>query len=88
MVRKQVYIEERQDLALARRARQLKLTESTIIRRGLDLVTRHPDTGAVDQAAWRSELAFIRRRAASGPRPAKRAWTRDEIYEERVSRRH
>jgi hypothetical protein len=80
MVRKQVYIERRQDVALARRARQLRLPKSEIVRRGIDLVIRHTGVGPVDRAAWQSELAFIRKRAMIAARRAVRSWTRDELY--------
>lgn len=83
MVRKQVYIEPDQEAALKRRAEQLGVTESALIREGIDLVTarrRLPE----DEAAWREELAFMRGRGCLGIPEGPRTWTREEIYEERL----
>ena len=84
MVRKQIYIAPEQDALLKRRARELGLTESTLIRQGLEQVGRQP-TVSPDDRAWEDELAFIRRRAAL-PGGGSRHWTREELYAERVDR--
>jgi hypothetical protein len=86
MIRKQVYIEPRQDAVLKRLAQMLGLTEAEIIRRGIDQQTATVPTGLRDMTAWEREKSFIAERMAAGPVTSTRKWNRDEIYEERLSR--
>ena len=89
MIRKQVYLEERQDLVLKHRARQRGVTEAEIIREALD----HAEVGGnraghlSDPAAGRKALSFMRsltRRSRKAP--AGRGWTRESLYDERIGR--
>jgi hypothetical protein len=89
MIRKQVYIEPRHDRMLKRRAKQRGVTEAEIIREALDSA----EIGAsarkreIDVAAGRKALAFMRSLAASPRRtPARRTWTRESLYEDRIGR--
>lgn len=86
MVRKQVYIEPEQDEILKQRASRLGVTESELIRQGIDLVTRRRQVLAHDEADWHEALEFMYERARLEVRPGSRAWTREEIYDERLSR--
>lgn len=90
MVRKQLYLEARQDRALKRRAKQLGVSEADVVRAALDAALGEP--GAAGSAlrttrarALRSLLDGAREIAAahrtSGPR-----YERDELYEERERR--
>ncbi len=87
MVRKQVYIGVEHEAALKRQARELGLTESELIRRGIEQVGRAP----VDERALRDFLTFARDRAERlrgaacihPLTPANRGWTRDELYDRR-----
>jgi hypothetical protein len=83
MVRKQVYIEPAQDERLKRRAKELGVTESELIREGIDLVTK-PRRLPEDEALWQEALAFMRERGRLKVPRGKRTWTREEIYEERL----
>lgn len=85
MVRKQVYIEPRQEASLKRLARILDLTEAEIIRQALDQQTSALQRGTRDMEAWEREKAFIAQRMAEGPETNSRRWRRGEIYEERLS---
>lgn len=87
-VRKQVYIEEEQERKLKQRARQAKVREAELVRQGLDLILSQRVTSLPDRRAWKAESDFIRTRAARTARSGKRTWTREELYEERLSRRH
>jgi hypothetical protein len=87
-IRKQVYIEDHQERRLKQQARLLKVRESELIRKGLDLVLRQQRVGLPDRQAWKAELDFIRSRATLPSGLGKRAWSREELYEERLSRRH
>ena len=88
MVRKQVYIEQRQDDVLKRVARARGVTEAEVIRQALDRQGRsEPRDFRPDPDAWRSFKRFAERLRARGrTRPRTRDWTRDGLYEERLSR--
>jgi hypothetical protein len=65
MIRKQVYIEPRQERLLKERAKRYRVTEAELIRR------------AIDQAL---ERRIARPRKTAGPGSI-RSWTRDELYD-------
>lgn len=91
MIRKQVYIEPEQDELLKKRAKELGVTESDLIRRSIDQFTRagiHPPR---DPAAWQRQVALfdeLQRRAEQAPAGPTDAgtWSREEIYDERLRR--
>ena len=89
MVRKQIYIEGRQEAKLKRVAKKRGLSEAEVIRQALDrelsaigglLPPRDPE-------AWQQALQFMRSLREKGPLPEQRRdWKRDDLYEERLSR--
>jgi hypothetical protein len=93
MIRKQVYIGPEHEAALKRRARELGVTESDLIRRGIEQVSRRPLPP--DQQAMAEFFAFIRERterlqasgAISSAPSAGRGWTREELYDRWPPRR-
>jgi transposase-like protein len=87
MVRKQVYIELEQDALLKKRARDLGVTESDLIRRGINQFGQSAVNWPLDRQSWQDELTFIRQRALVPALDRRRAWTREELYEERFRRR-
>jgi hypothetical protein len=122
MIRKQVYIEERQEAALKEAARRLGTTEAELVRRAIQLLDRAAVLPVLDDRAWEEELAFMDERAKlTAPRPERplrrgaadleawetalavmrrraslarpetkppkdRGWTREELYDERITR--
>jgi len=86
MVRKQIYIEPEQERLLKRRAKELGVTESDLIRRGIDQVDRTYAGLPQDRVAWEEELIFIRERAGMQELGRTRGWTREELYQERLER--
>ena len=91
MIRKQVYIEQRHDRILKRRAKQRGVTEAEIIREALDSAAITGGGGRKhvghDPAAARKALAFMRSLAARHSKgPAGRTWTRESLYEDRIRR--
>lgn len=89
MIRKQVYIEPRHERMLKRRARQRGVTEAEIIREALDSVeiVAFVRRREVDEAAARQALEFMHALGASLRRtPRGRKWTRESLYEDRISR--
>lgn len=89
MIRKQVYLEPRQDRMLKKRASQLGVTEAEIIRKALDNVDVRPAVGQrdVDIDAAEQALAFMRSLATRRKKaPKGRTWTRESLYEDRIGR--
>jgi hypothetical protein len=87
MVRKQVYLEDAQERRLKARAREFDVPESVMIREGLAVVLRRQPL-VRDARAWKAEMGFIARRAARAVPSGKRTWLREDLYDDRVSRRH
>lgn len=86
MVRKQVYIEPRQDELLKQWAEETGKSEAEILRQALDHWMATEQQRREAEAAWEEERAFIEARIAEGPVAGGRKWTREELYEERLSR--
>jgi hypothetical protein len=86
MVRKQVYIEPRQNTLLKQWAEETGKTEAEIFRQALDRWMTSEQQRREAEAAWEQVLAFAEEWAAKGPVPGGRTWTREELYEERLNR--
>jgi len=78
MIRKQVYIEKRQDRLLKQRAKALRTTEAELIRRGLDRTLIEAGTES-RKDSWQSALDLMQRRKRM--RGARRTWHREELYD-------
>jgi hypothetical protein len=81
MVRKQIYIEQEQELLLKQLSEELGKPESEIIRQAINAQARNLHYLQRDQKAWEDEKKFIQALIASGPVPGQRIWTRDGLYE-------
>jgi hypothetical protein len=81
MIRKQVYIEPRQEALLKRLAREAGTTEAEIIRKAIDRQVGRPLFPRRDLSAWQEERAFIRRLIQQGPVSGRREWRREDLYE-------
>lgn len=87
MIRKQVYIEARQDRSLKRRARETGVSEAELVRRGIDALERGANATVSEPHLWRAARAYIlRQRRAAVPQTG-RTWRRDDLYVERVNAR-
>ena len=86
MVRKQLYIEPRQEELLKRRAQELGVTEAQLIRRGIDQIGLAPAGLPLDHKAWEEAKALIQKRLRISVPQTGRSWTRDELHEERFER--
>lgn len=88
MVRKQIYIQKRQDALLKRLSRARGESEAEIIRQALEreLAGLPGQFARVDRSAWEELIAFLetRHKTASSRQPYQ--WNREEIYAERESR--
>lgn len=79
MVRKQIYIEPRQDELLKRRARELGVTESDLIRSAIDQIGLATPAMPLDLGAWEEAKALIRQRMEMTVPQTGRTWTREEL---------
>ena len=82
MVRKQVYIEPRQDELLKRLARATGATEAEIIRQAIDQYAAQAMTQERRLEAWKRERAFIQKLIDQGPIEGQgRTWRREDLYD-------
>lgn len=81
MIRKQVYIEPRQEILIKRLVRETGATEAEIIRQALDFRLASPLSPRRNLNAWQEERAFIDRLIQKGPVAGERRWRREELYE-------
>jgi hypothetical protein len=88
LVRKQVYLEARQDARLKALAHRLGVSEAALIRQALDraLGSALGEGRAIRVEAWVEARAYrdawVTR---AGHRPTRR-WSREELYDERLDR--
>src|SRR5664279_3418083 len=87
-VRKQIYLDPRQNRQLKRLAEARGVSEAAVVR---ELIESEAAGGASnplppDRAAWDGIVAFSQQRAKSGVKGEPYQWNRDEIYEARLSR--
>ncbi|MBI4588807.1 MAG: hypothetical protein HY725_08195 [Candidatus Rokubacteria bacterium] len=80
MIRKQVYVEPRQEKLLKALAKELGLTEAELIRRGIDRGLEGVAGLRPDPAAWQKVERYIRGRMLKRRLKGKRRWTREELY--------
>ncbi len=80
MIRKQVYIEPRQDQLLKAVAKELGMTEAEFVRQSIDRGLASMAGLRPDPTAWKAAERYILGRMRKGPVEQKRRWTRDELY--------
>lgn len=80
MVRKQIYIEARQEQLLKQLVRETGSTEAQLIRQAID---RHTGSFSpqVDMHVWNEERAFIESLMQKEPVSGGRAWKREDLHE-------
>jgi len=81
MVRKQLYIDPRQEALLKQRAKELGITEAELVREALDTYTWSTKRVPRDLAVWQEEKAFMKALMSQGAVRGGRRWTRDELHE-------
>lgn len=89
MVRKQVYIEPRQEALLKQMAERKSVSEAELIRLAIDRQLAGGELQVLppDSLAWEEAHQFMMALRARGPVEGRaRAWKRDELYEERMDR--
>ena len=88
MVRKQIYIHQRQEIRLKQLAEARGVSEAEIIRRALEreLGGEIPRPVPADRSAWQELTAFLEARHATTKGRQPYRWNRQEIYDERENR--
>ena len=88
MVRKQLYIEPRQEQLLKRRAKELEISEAELVRRAIDQIEHTPTLLSSDLRlrAWEEAKELMEERKKMVVPQTGRSWTRDELYDERLER--
>ena len=87
-LRKQIYIDRRQERLLKRKASELHVSESELIRDGIEKILRSGVAVPRDIAAWEKEKKFIHSLMRQGAVKGGRTWQREDIYDRKVSGRH
>jgi hypothetical protein len=86
-VRKQIYIEKRQQTLLRRLARTRGVSEAELIREAIDQQASSGAQSAPDPAAWAEARRLMLAMPAHGSAPGRsRTWRREDLYEERLRR--
>src|SRR5262249_4981685 len=80
MVRKQLYIDSKQDRALKRLARQTGMTEAASVRRALDAEVERFKSDEARLKAWQETREFIREWMKKGPGSGGRRGRREDLY--------
>jgi hypothetical protein len=81
MIRKQVYIEPRQEALLKQLVRETGVTEAELIRQAIDRHTKVIRFPKQNLHAWQEERAFITHLIQQGPTPGGRSWCREDLHE-------
>lgn len=87
MIRKQIYIEQEQENILKKRARVLRKAESELVREGINMILLR-QYALKDSNAWKKERMFIQSLIEKDPAKGKRQWTREDLYDRKISCRH
>lgn len=80
MIRKQIYIEPRQEALLKAFAKELGVTEAELIRHGIDQGLAGATISRPDSGAWKEAERYILGRMRKGTVKGKRRWTREELH--------
>ena len=83
MVRKQIVLEPEQDRALEKRAKELGVSQSSLIREAIDAMLEETEQRLKRQRAWEAFLAASEKAARNGVGSGGRKWTREELHERR-----
>ena len=87
MVRKQIYIQKRQDILIKQLARAHGISEAEVIRQAIERElsgSRQPILGSTTALDDFSNLALSKRTSGANIQPYR--WDREEIYKEREDR--
>jgi hypothetical protein len=80
-IRKQVYIDLRQDRWLKQRSRKTGIPEAEIVRRALDREIRETEANKKRAEVWKEARALIQESTDKGPVSGGRSWRREDLYD-------
>ena len=80
-IRKQIYLEPRQDSLLKSLSKESGVSEAEVIRQILDRQLGYFGPTQPDLAAWEAEQTFIEEIKQRSPLAGGRDWTRNELHE-------
>ena len=90
MIRKQIYLERRQQDAIRNMAAVCGVSEAEIIRQAIDAQRgQRPRNSHLDPSAWDRALKLmrsIRPNKTRGKSVRAKKWNREELYEDRMNR--
>ncbi|MGB0386682.1 MAG: hypothetical protein ACPGWR_17870 [Ardenticatenaceae bacterium] len=80
-IRKQIYIESRQNIMLKRLVKETGMSEAALIRQAIDYHTQSTRFLKRNLTAWHSENDFIGELIKKGPVSTEAEWDREGLYE-------
>jgi Arc/MetJ-type ribon-helix-helix transcriptional regulator len=81
MLRKQIYIDPQHDYLLKKRASRLHVSESELIREGIEKVLERDVMISRDIRVWEEEKKFLLSLKKKGRVKGKRKWKREDVYD-------
>jgi len=88
MVRKQIYIQKRQEAILKRLSQERGISEAELIRQAIEREASNIPAlvASPDRSAWQELAAFLEARQKTVAAGQAYRWNREEIYAERENR--
>ncbi|MGI8905833.1 MAG: hypothetical protein ACR2IE_05000 [Candidatus Sumerlaeaceae bacterium] len=86
MIRKQIYITERQEQLLKRHSQGKGFSEAAMIRHAIDQHLSGTGSRGYDAESWKRARRLIHKRMRLDVTPRKRSWTREDAYEDLMER--
>ena len=81
MIRKQIYIEPRQNKLLKQLAKKNGTTEAELVRKAIDQYAGELEARQKRIALWEEEKKFIEKWRKEGPPMKPWKWNREELYD-------
>jgi hypothetical protein len=80
-IRKQIYLDPKQNEILKQTSRKLGVSEAEVIRRAILSQTSRINISQQNRKAWENELHFIQMLIKQGQIQGKREWKREDLYD-------
>jgi len=79
-IRKQIYLDPKQNEILKQTSRKLGVSEAEVIRRAILSQTSRINISRQNRKAWENELQFIQTLIKQGQIRGERKWKREDLY--------
>ena len=80
-IRKQIYLDPKQNEILKQTSRKLGVSEAEVIRRAILSQASRINISQQNRKAWEHELQFIQSLIRQGQIQGKRKWKREDLYD-------